>query len=227
MKRYLVIVLCTFVCGGALGGERPEVMSEKSKINYSVGHQIGADFRSQHIELDVEALVRGIRDAVAGVTPAMPADEMRSTLLALKRKITADHEAQRRSNTEKYQREGREFLAANTKKPGVHTLASGVQYKVLKDGTGRMPAPGDIVTVHYRGTLIDGNEFDSTYRDDKPRTFPLTNVIPGWRELLPMMKEGARWQMFIPSDLAFGEHGPLSNRTVIYEVDMISVQSVK
>ncbi|BET57239.1 hypothetical protein GEO60473_02790 [Geobacter sp. 60473] len=152
---------------------------------------------------------------------------MRSTLLALKRKITADQEAQRRRNTGKYQREGREFLASNAKKPGVHTLASGVQYKVLKEGAGRMPTPGDTVTVHYRGTLVDGNEFDSTYRDDKPRTFPLTNVIPGWKELLPMMKEGARWQMFIPFDLAFGERGPLADRTVIYEVEMISVQSDK
>ncbi|BEH09357.1 MULTISPECIES: FKBP-type peptidyl-prolyl cis-trans isomerase N-terminal domain-containing protein [Geobacter] len=227
MKHYLLIVFFTLVCGSALGGERPEITSEKSKINYSVGHQIGTDFRNQQVELDIDALVRGIRDAVDGVTPAVSGDEMRSTLLALKRKITADQEAQRRRNTGKYQREGREFLASNAKKPGVHTLASGVQYKVLKEGAGRMPTPGDTVTVHYRGTLVDGNEFDSTYRDDKPRTFPLTNVIPGWKELLPMMKEGARWQMFIPFDLAFGERGPLADRTVIYEVEMISVQSDK
>ncbi len=134
---------------------------------------------------------------------------------------------QRVQEEAKYRAEGSEFLASNAKKQGVITLPSGLQYKVLEEGTGRSPGPNDSVTVHYRGTLIDGNEFDSSYGNNEPATFQVGGVIPGWTEALQLMKEGAKWQLFIPPDLAYGKRGPLSDRTLIFEVELISINAPK
>ncbi len=205
-------------------GEKAELKDEKDRINYSVGYQIGGDFKKQGVALSPEALVQGVRDALAGAQPLMKPEEMRTTLVELKQKMAALEGQQRRAEAEKYRSEGREFLAANAKKEGVVTLPSGLQYKVLREGKGKSPTMKDTVTVHYRGTLIDGKEFVSSRRDGQPATFVLTNSIPAWREALPLMKEGAKWQLFIPADLAFGKRGSLADRTVIYELELMSVK---
>jgi FKBP-type peptidyl-prolyl cis-trans isomerase FklB len=202
---------------------------EKEKISYSVGYQIGGDFKRQGVELDPDLLVKGIRDAASGAEPRIPPQEMRKTLVDLKKKVEADERKRRRENAGKYRAEGEAFLAANGQKEGVVTLPSGLQYKVLAEGKGTSPNPTDNVTVHYRGTLVDGTEFDSSHKRNAPATFGVDRVIAGWKEALPMMKEGAKWQLFVPSKLGYGEKGSGSrippDSTLLFEVELLSVQS--
>ena len=227
MRYMMMALLGVGLCAGVCRAEKQPGMdleTGKGRTNYSIGYQIGGDFKRQGMELAPEALLQGIRDALAESKPLMTPEEMRATLVNLKKNIVAEQEQQRKQGVEKYRGEGREFLALNAKKGGVFTLPSGLQYKVLKEGTGKRPTIKDTVTVHYRGTQLDGREFDSSYQDGKPATIALNKVIPGWKEALQLMKEGARWQLFIPADLAFGERGPLADRTVIYEIELIAIQ---
>jgi FKBP-type peptidyl-prolyl cis-trans isomerase FklB len=228
MVIFRVIFLVAFLSGIGVAGEAPALKDEKGKISYSVGYQIGGDFKRQGVELDTDLLVKGIRDAAGGAEPRVPPQEMRKTLVDLKRKVEADERQRRREQAVKHRAEGEAFLAANGKKEGVVTLPSGVQYKVLVAGKGKSPNPTDNVTVHYRGTLVDGTEFDSTYKR-KPVTFGVDRVILGWKEALLMMKEGAKWQLFVPSKLGYGEQGNGSrippNSTLLFDIELISVQS--
>lgn len=225
MKRFMMTIFTILLAssGAQAAADKPSFKDEKEKINYSVGYQIGGDFKKQGVELNPEALVQGINDALEETKPAISSDEMRTTLVNLKKKISADQELQRKKLAEQYRGEGQAFLAENAKKAGVVTLPSGLQYKVLKEGTGKSPSMKDTVSVHYQGTLIDGTEFNSSRRDGKPLTIPIGTVIQGWKEALALMKEGARWQLFIPSDLAFGESGLLADRAIIYEIELLAV----
>ncbi len=225
--NFLAPIILLLAASISQAGDKPQLQGEKDKINYSVGYQIGGDFKRQGVALNPEALVQGVRDALNGANPMMPREEINEILLMLKKKIVAQDMEQNKGIVEKYRGEGRDFLAANAKKEGVVTLPSGLQYKVLKEGKGKSPKLNDTVTVHYRGTLIDGTEFGSSYRDNKPATFVLSNTIPAWQEALPLMKEGAEWQLFIPADLAFGERGPLADRTIIYEINLLSIDTQK
>lgn len=228
--KYLLIAFLniTVFASACWAGDKPQLHDEKDKINYSVGYQVGSDLKRQEVELNAAAIVQGIQDGMDATThPVLSADEMHTVLVELKKKIDARDELERKKALENYRGEGREFLAANAKKDGVVSLPSGLQYMVIKEGSGKMPKADDTVTVSYRGTLIDGKEFDSSFRDNKPATFSISNVIPGWKEALPMMKEGSKWQLFIPADLAFGERGPLAEKVVIYEIELISVQAAK
>jgi FKBP-type peptidyl-prolyl cis-trans isomerase FklB len=222
-----VILGFVFLAGVCQAGEAPEIKSQKEKINYSIGHQIGGDFKRQGIELDPDLVVKGIQDALAGNKPLMTPEEMRKTLVDLKKKIVADRRKQHREQAEKNLAEGKAFLAENAKKKGVKTLPSGLQYKVIKKGTGTSPKKTDSVTVHYRGTLVDGTEFDSSYKRGKPATFRVDGVIAGWTEALQLMKPGAKWQLFIPANLAYGERGARSriepNSALIFEVELTKV----
>ena len=224
------IIFAVIALVGAAGmsraGDKPELKDEKDKINYSVGYQIGGDFKSQGLSLHAEALVQGVRDALAGADTMMPREEILTTLQELKKKVVAQDMKQQKIRTDTFRGEGRDFLAANAKKEGVVTLPSGLQYKVLRQGEGKSPTANDTVTVHYRGTLIDGTEFDSSHRGNKPVSFTLSGTIPGWKEALPLMKVGAEWQLFIPPDLAFGERGPLADRTVLYEISLLFIDPV-
>ncbi len=223
------ILVAAFLSGVCLAGDPPELKDEKEKINYSIGYQIGGDFKRQGIELAPDLLVKGIRDAAGGAEPRISPQEMRKTLVDLKRKVEADERKRRRENAGKHRAEGEAFLAANGKKEGVTTLPSGLQYKVLAVGKGKSPHPTDNVTVHYRGNLVDGTEFDSSYKRNAPATLEVDRVIPGWKEALPMMKEGDKWQLFVPSKLGYGERGAgpkiPPESTLIFEVELISVQS--
>ena len=229
MAIFRAILIVAFLSGICLAGERPGLKDEKEKISYSVGYQIGGDFKRQGVELDPDLLVKGIRDAAGGAEPRISPQEMRKTLVDLKKKVEADERKRRREKAGKYRAEGEAFLSANGKKEGVVTLPSGLQYKVLAAGKGTSPGPADNVTVHYRGTLVDGTEFDSSYQRNEPATFGVDRVIPGWKEALPMMKEGAKWQLFVPSKLGYGEQGSGSrippNSALLFEVELISVRS--
>jgi len=228
MKRHAIFIAVLFLfCVNAFAADAPE-MNEKDRISYSVGYQIGGDFKKQNVELDPELLVKGINDALAGTEPVMAQEDMRETLMELKRKIVAAQQKDMKEKSEKNLAEGKAFLAENGKKEGVVTLPSGLQYKVIKEGAGASPTPDDTVSVHYRGTLIDGTEFDNSYARNEPAVFKADRVIPGWKEALQMMKEGGKWQLFIPPDLAYGERqagqliGP--NSALLFEVELVSVK---
>ena len=228
MKRILFMsVLAVCLTGVCLAGEKPELKNENDRVSYSVGYQIGGDFKRQGVELNPETLVKGIQDARSGAEPLMTRQDMHQALVDLKKKIMAEERKHRREEAEKVRKEGEAFLAANGKKEGVVTLSSGLQYKVIKKGAGKSPKATGNVTVHYRGTLVDGTEFDSSYQRGTPATFQADSVIAGWKEAIPRMKEGAKWQLFIPADLAYGERGALPNippnAALIFEVELIQV----
>lgn len=233
MKKIAVHALLgiVFLAGVCLAGEKPEVKGENDQVSYSIGHQIGGDFKRQGIDLNPDLLVKGIQDAMKGTKPLMTEQEMRKTLVDLKKKIVAAQREETKKAAEKNLAEGKKFLEANAKKKGVKTLPSGLQYKVIKEGSGNSPKKTDTVTVNYKGTLIDGTEFDSSYKRGKPATFRVDGVIAGWTEGLQLMKPGAKWQLFIPSDLAYGERGAGArigpNSTLIFEVELVSVQGSK
>ena len=211
----------------AVAAEDLKLEDATARVNYSVGYQIGGDFKRQGVELNAQAIVKGIEDALAGGETLMTPQEMRTTLVELKKKVTADQRKQMQAAAEKNLAEGKAFLADNGKKEGVKTLPSGLQYRIIQEGSGKSPNPGDPVTVHYRGTLIDGSEFDSSYSRGQPATFKCDRVISGWKEALPMMKEGAKWQLVIPPELAYGQRGAGSkippNSTLIFEVELLSI----
>jgi FKBP-type peptidyl-prolyl cis-trans isomerase FklB len=220
----VIFCLC-FLPAVTLAGGLTELKDDTDRISYSVGYQVGGDFKRQGLRINREALVKGIEDALAGTaTPLMSPEAMRTTLIDLKKRVVNEQDRQRAASAERYRGEGREFHAANAAKEGVVTLPSGLQYKVLTEGSGRHPTIDDMVTVSYRGTLVDGSEFDSSLRSGKPMTIALNSVIAGWKEALPLMKEGAKWQLFIPADLAFGERGPLADRTVIYDIELHAIE---
>lgn len=205
--------------------------NQKEKISYSIGTEIGKNFKKQSIDVDPEVLLKGIQDGTSGGKALMTEQEIRDTLTAFQKERMAKQEEETKKLGEKNRKEGEAFLAANKKKEGVKTLASGLQYKVIKPGTGKKPKSTDTVTTHYRGTLIDGTEFDSSYNRGQPATFPVHGVIPGWTEALQLMEEGAKWQLFVPSKLGYGERGAGQeigpNATLIFEVELISVQEKK
>jgi FKBP-type peptidyl-prolyl cis-trans isomerase FklB len=207
--------------------EELSLESETARINYSLGYQIGGDFKRQDVDMDAEAVVQGIRDALSGTRPKMSQAEMTSTLMELKRKVVAQQHKRGVENELKYLAEGKEFLQENAKKEGVVTTDSGLQYKVIEPGSGKSPGPQDQVTVHYRGTFIDGKEFDSSFKKKKPATFAVNRVIKGWSEGLQLMKEGGKSQLFIPENLAYGKRGPLAHRTLIFDVELLSVGEPK
>jgi FKBP-type peptidyl-prolyl cis-trans isomerase FklB len=210
----------------------------KDRTTYSLGYQIGEDLKKQDVDFDRTAFQRGVEDALSDTKPYFSDEEIRATLVELKKKIVAQDKARqsdRRAtaqsnkvgNKEKYAGEGRDFLTANAKNEGVVVLHSGLQYKVLTEGSGKKPGLHDNVIVNYRGTLVDGTEFGSSYGKDKPEKRRVDALIPGMKEALQLMGEGARWRIFVPADLAYGEKGPLADRTVIIDVELVSVESSK
>ncbi|MCK9295269.1 MAG: FKBP-type peptidyl-prolyl cis-trans isomerase [Desulfobulbaceae bacterium] len=200
-----------------------ELQNEKDRISYSVGYQVGGDFKRQKVELNAAAMVKGVEDAMAGGEPLLTQDEMRQILVELKKRVVAGQEEARQQARERYLQEGQAFFAANAKKEGVVTLPSGLQYKVIKSGSGSRPQAGEAVRVNYRATFIDGTEFDSSYKNGKPATFRLDSVLPGLREGLLLMEAGSHWQLFLPGPLAFGEQGPMANRPVIFDLDLLEI----
>jgi FKBP-type peptidyl-prolyl cis-trans isomerase FklB len=229
MKAYLIAGFCVLLLtSSAVAQENFVLKSEKEKISYSIGVEIGNTLKKQALDIEPEILVKGIKDVLAGAKMSMTEEEVIETLTSFKKDFVAKKQELAKQLADKNKKEGGAFLAENQKKEGVKTLPSGLQYKVIKSGTGKKPKPDDTVTTHYRGSLIDGTEFDSSYRRGKPVTFPVNGVIPGWTEALQLMEEGAKWELFVPSNLAYGEQGAGNeigpHATLIFEVELISVQ---
>jgi FKBP-type peptidyl-prolyl cis-trans isomerase FklB len=200
-------------------------------MSYIIGMDLGKNFQKQEIEIDADIMTQGIKDGISGRKPLLSEQEVRETLAGFQTEMTAKQMGLAKKKGEKNKKEGEAFLAENQKKEGVKTLPSGLQYKVIKAGTGNSPKLTDEVTAHYRGTLIDGTEFDNSYRRGKPETLPVNGVIPGWTEALQLMQVGAKWQLFIPSNLAYGERGAGReigpNAALIFEIELISIQEKK
>jgi FKBP-type peptidyl-prolyl cis-trans isomerase FklB len=207
--------------------EPVELKDQNDKANYSIGYQIGGDFRKQGVEIAPEILIRGIKDAQSGAEAPMSKEDMQKTLMDLQQREKDAEQAAGRQAAQENLASGEAFLAENATREGVTTLPSGLQYKVITAGSGASPQRTDQVTVHYRGTLIDGTEFDSSYRRNQPATFRLDRVIPGWTEGLQLMQEGGKWQLFIPAKLAYGEKGSGAlippNSTLVFEVELLKV----
>ena len=232
MKTYLIAGLCVLLLtSSGVAQENLVLKSEKEKVSYSIGVEIGSTLKKQALDIEPEVLVKAIKDVLAGGKMLMTEEEVIETLTSFKKDFIAKKQELEKQLGEKNKKEGSSFLAENQKKEGVKTLPSGLQYKVIKSGSGKKPKLDDTVTTHYRGSLIDGTEFDSSYRRGKPVTFPVNQVIPGWTEALQLMEEGAKWELFVPSNLAYGEKGAGNeigpNATLIFEVELISVQEKK
>jgi FKBP-type peptidyl-prolyl cis-trans isomerase FklB len=221
------VALLAVPAGNLCAGEALKLDNETARINYSLGYQVGGDFKRQGVEMDPEAIVKGIDDALSGAEPLIPQQEMNETLMELKRKVLAEQRARLKETELAYIAEGKQFMEENAGKEGVKTTDSGLQYKVIEAGTGKTPKPTDRVTVNYRGTLTNGNEFDSSYKRGEPASFPLNGVIKGWTEGLQLIEEGGKIQLVIPPELAYGDRGPLAHRTLIFDVELISVSDAK
>lgn len=214
----------------------PALKDQKDKVSYSIGMDIGRNIKRQNLELNVDALSAGIRDAISGGKTALTDDEAREVMNAYRTEMQSKQQSMAKEQGDKNKKEGETFLAENQKKEGVKThtvkLPSGtnavLQYKVLTAGTGPKPSTNDTVITHYRGTLIDGTEFDSSYKRGEPATFPVTGVIKGWTEALLQMPVGSKWQLFIPSELAYGERGAGRqigpNATLIFDIELVGIQ---
>lgn len=204
------------------------MQSNREKVSYCIGLEAGGNIRGQFKDIDPELLKKGFTDALEGKNPALERDEIKEILTALQKQIQEQQKVFVEQLAAKNKEEGENFLDENKHEEGVKVLPSGLQYKVLEEGTGEVsPKMHDTVSVHYRGQLINGTVFDSTYERKQPAEFPVARVIPGWSEALKQMKVGDKWKIFIPSYLAYGEqgYGPQiePNATLIFEMELIKI----
>jgi FKBP-type peptidyl-prolyl cis-trans isomerase FklB len=208
---------------------KPLVLStQKDKASYAIGLNIGKGLSRDAVDVDPKIVLKGLEDALSGSKPLLTDDEVKATLMALQEDLRKKQEEKRQALIETNKAQGVTFLAANSKKDGVVTLPSGLQYKILTAGTGPKPTADDTVVCNYRGTLLDNTEFDSSYKRGQPASFAVNRVIKGWTEALQLMPVGSKWQLFIPADLAYGERGqgPVigPNATLVFEVELLSIQ---
>ena len=221
------LVVMIIFSGIASAEEAASLKTQRDKISYIIGMDAGSNLKKQSIDIDPDIFMKGFRDALSGNKSALSDDETREAMTAFKEGMMKKHEEERKKAAEKNKQEGEAFLAENKKKEGVVTLPSGLQYKVIKEGDGQIPKETDTVTVNYKGTLIDGTEFDSSYKRNEPVTFPVNGVIIGWQEALKLMKVGSKWQLFVPDGLAYGEKGAGNvigpNATLLFEVELLSI----
>jgi FKBP-type peptidyl-prolyl cis-trans isomerase len=208
-------------------GSPGTLSTDKEKQSYAIGMNIGDSLKKQDVDIDPNLLERGIKDAVAGKTLMTP-EEARATLQALQANMRKQAQEKMAKAAQGNKTEGDAFLAGNKSKPGVTTLPDGLQYKILHAGTGPKPQATDTVSCNYRGTFVDGTEFDSSAKHGgQPAEFPVSGVIKGWTEALQMMPVGSKWQLFVPAALAYGERGPPQigpDKTLIFEVELVSIK---
>jgi FKBP-type peptidyl-prolyl cis-trans isomerase len=224
IKHLIVIFSASLLAFPLFGqGKSAQLKDQKDKVSYSIGLNIGFNLGRQKVDVNPDLLTAGIKDTIAGKAQLTP-DQVKDVMAEFEK----DMEQEQKQAGEKNKTEGAKFLEENKKKPGVKTTASGLQYKVEKEGTGVQPKATDMVTVNYRGTLINGTEFDSSYKRGQPATFAVNGVIKGWTEALQLMKTGAKYQLFIPSNLAYGERSVSpeigSNATLIFEVELLDAK---
>lgn len=200
--------------------------TEMEKVSYIIGTQIARNFKTQEIEVNLDSLMMGLKDALEGKELVLSQDEMKQVFTRFQQQMRAKQAAKQAKEAAENLAAGTAFLEANKAKEGVKVLPSGLQYKVVTEGTGNTPTADDKVKTHYRGTLIDGTEFDSSYKRNKPAEFPVKGVIKGWTEALQLMKVGGKWELYIPANLAYGQRGRPNipaNSTLIFEIELLEV----
>ncbi|HBZ54846.1 MAG TPA: hypothetical protein DEO88_05530 [Syntrophobacteraceae bacterium] len=227
-KQWLAIVAIWLVVPQASAAERKAPETEKDKVSYGIGVDVARNFQRLGIDVNVEILTAAIKDVFTSEKLLMNEDELRNTMGAFHTALRQKQLEAAKVVAESNNKEGETFLAENKTKEGVVTLPSGLQYRVLKAGDGKKPTEGDTVECHYRGTLINGTEFDSSERTGKPAVFKVSGVIPGWKQALQLMPVGSKWQLFIPSQLAYGERGAGReigpNAMLIFEVELLAIK---
>jgi FKBP-type peptidyl-prolyl cis-trans isomerase FklB len=226
--KFFIALIGIFLLLNPVQAEESLLKTQKDKKSYAIGMDIGKNLKKQQIELNPEAISQGLRDSLTDGKTLMTEQEYRDTMTAFSNEMKQKQTAQMQGVGDMNKKEGEKFLADNKKKEGVVTTASGLQYKVITRGTGASPKSTDTVSVHYKGTLIDGKEFDSSYRRGQPASFPVNGVIKGWTEALQLMKVGSKWQLFIPSELAYGGRGAGRdigpNSTLMFDVELLSIK---
>jgi FKBP-type peptidyl-prolyl cis-trans isomerase FklB len=227
MVRFM-IVLAMALTGTASAQDAPAFKTPKDKLSYALGMDLGNQFKRQSVEINPDIFVQALKDVLSGGKLLLTEEQARAAITELQKEMQQKQLAQTAALGEKNKVEGQVFLAKNKNAEGVITLPSGLQYKILKTGEGKKPVLDDTVVCNYRGTLIDGTEFDSSYKRNEPAIFPLKGVIKGWTEALQLMTIGSKWQLFLPPDLAYGERAPGGaigpNATLIFEVELLSIK---
>jgi FKBP-type peptidyl-prolyl cis-trans isomerase FklB len=202
--------------------------TQKDKLSYALGMNLGTNLHKETVEVDSAIVLRGLKDALASGKTLLTEDEARAVLTQLQTEVRGKQQEKMKVTGEMNKKGGVEFLAANKSKEGVVMLPSGLQYKILTEGTGPKPTASDTVVCNYRGTLISGTEFDSSYKRGQPASFPVNGVIKGWTEALQLMPVGSKWQLFVPSELGYGDRGAGADiapgATLIFEVELLSIQ---
>lgn len=226
-RIFIVSVFMVFA-GEVQAEEKPILKSKEDKLSYSIGLDVGANMKARDINVEMEPFTRGVMDGISGKKPLLTEDETKAVLAQFQKKMKEKAESQVKEVAEKNKKEGEAFLSNNKKEKGVITLESGLQYMVMTEGKGKTPKASDTVKTHYKGTLVDGTVFDSSYERGEPVSFPVGGVIRGWTEALQLMKEGSKWKLFVPSDLAYGERGAGQkigpHAALIFEVELLSIE---
>lgn len=202
--------------------------TQQDKVSYVLGMNLGKQLKKNDVEINYDIYLKGLKDAVAGQNVLLTDQEAQKVMIQFQQELRAKQSAKSKIEGDQNKKAGEAFLEANKKKKGVVTTPSGLQYKVIVKGTGPIPTTNDTVVTHYRGTLINGTEFDNSYKRGEPATFPVTGVIKGWTEALLMMPVGSKWQLFIPSNLAYGERGRPGippNSTLLFDIELLQIKA--
>ena len=230
MKKIILSLICLATAAPLFADGTNQLTDQKSRVSYAIGSYLGQSFFKRNgldtNSVDIDITAQAIKDVQTGATPLMTEEEVQATLKSFQKEMMAKQQAMREQEGIKNKAAGAAFLAANARNPGVQTLPDGLQYLVITNGTGPIPTATDRVSVNYRGTLIDGTEFDSSYKRGKPADFPVGQVIHGWTEALEKMPVGSKWKLFIPSELAYGEHGNRGippNSALVFDVELLSI----
>lgn len=229
MKLKSIAVLGALIlAANAWAEDAPALKTQKEKVSYSIGIGIARDFKQQGVEVDQDIFIRGLVDGLNAKKPIMSEEDLKATASAYQAELKQKQTEARKATAENNKKMGDAYLAKNKTQKGVITTESGLQYKIIKKGDGAKPTDDSMVECHYKGTLIDGTEFDSSYRRGQPATFPVKGVIPGWKEALKLMPVGSKWELVVPSELAYGERGAGReigpNATLVFEVELLSIK---
>ncbi len=231
MKTKILAIVIAFFSMSTMSvcAKQNALITEKDKISYSIGLSMGKNFKKQGLDIDLTAIMQGIEDGLLENKPMMTEQEVQAAMNNLREQMMKKREGEQKQAATDNLKEGKDFLAKNSKRKNVVTLPSGLQYEVIKQGKGKKPGLNDVVVTNYRGELIDGTEFDSSYKRGKPATFPVKGVIPGWTEALQLMQTGAKWKLYIPANLAYGERGAGArigpNSTLVFDIELLEIKS--
>jgi FKBP-type peptidyl-prolyl cis-trans isomerase FklB len=228
MKLVAATIMGLAVSTAMAAADATSLATDKDKLSYSIGADLGKNFKNQGIDVNPEALAKGMQDGMSGTQLILTEQQMKDVLSKFQKDLMAKRSIEFNKKAEENKSKGDSFLTNNKAKSGVVVLPSGLQYKIIESGTGSKPGKKDTVTVEYTGTLIDGTIFDSTEKNGKPATFEVSQVIPGWTEVLQLMPAGSTWEVYVPADLAYGPRsvgGPIGpNETLIFKIHLVSVK---